>query len=277
MQSWISNIVNLIVIFIFTFVIKFAIFCFVCFKFFTFTSIAVALPLPNWFLFISGGIINFYFMIAWFIFRYVLIILLWIFIHWMIVKYIIPAYMIIFIPFIPFVVPIPLRQPILDYIPPFKDLTEAGILPLMEKILFTFISPISFKDKFENSFDYILDYLKFSFNYIIHQFYPNFNIDDEIEKIKSGNIFEPDIPKTDDKEELTSDEINTLNEQSSNLYYQEIMKMINLEVKSCVAKNTLFITPDMNEMDKLAVKLNNNVLNYTCQINAIGDYIKANY
>ena len=277
MESWISNIVNLLVIFLFTFAIKFSVFILVAFKFITFTSIALALPLPLWFLYPVGILINVYFFIGFAIFRYVLVILLWIFVHWMIIKHIIPPFMIFFIPFIPFIIPIPIRQPILDYIPPFKALTEAGILPLMEKILFTFISEIPFKDKFTNTIDNILNYLKFSFKYLIHQFYPNYDIDTEIERIKVGNDFIPNIPTSDDTENLTDDEKNTLNDRNNSKYYNDIMKMIKVEVQSCIDKNTQITTPDMNEMEKLTVNFNNNLLNYTCQINSIGDYIKANY
>ena len=68
---------------------------------------------------------------------FVTMLLLWIFIFWMIIIIFVPYFIIIPIPFIPFFIPIPLKNPMLEFIPPFKILTDRGILPLMRKIIFT--------------------------------------------------------------------------------------------------------------------------------------------
>lgn len=73
------------------------------------------------------------------IIKYILINILWIifgflviiFIIWIIIKYIVPPIIIVFIGIIPIFVPI--RKIFLEFVPPFKALTEAGVLPFMEK------------------------------------------------------------------------------------------------------------------------------------------------
>ena len=126
--------------------------------------------------------------------------LLWIFVFWLIIKYIIPVIILIPIPMIPFIIPIPIRQILLDYVPPFKALTDAGILPLMEKVLFTIISPQKVKRKLQLIAGHIIDFIKTT----IERMFSYLNIKEKLSnainnytKDKKDN---PEIPK-ENKEE----------------------------------------------------------------------------
>ncbi len=80
-------------------------------------------------------------------------VLIWIFIFWMVIILYVPEIVPIPIPIIPFIIPIPLKSLILEYVPPFKILTDRGILPLMRRIVFgVLFKESSIKDKFRGVF-----------------------------------------------------------------------------------------------------------------------------
>ena len=87
-------------------------------------------------------------------------ILLHIFAFWIIIILFVPFIIIIPIPIIPFILPIPLKYLLLI---PFQKLTDRGILPLMRRVLFGFISEDTTKHLFNsyyNIYDFFYDNLK---------------------------------------------------------------------------------------------------------------------
>ena len=281
MKNWISFLINFYILYI-TFVIVNILWqFFVFFKYILGVSLILPgdfwFPIPFWIVSIFQSIKWFVLLLASVYFKYSIAFLLWIFVHWMIIKYIIPKWWFVFIPFTPFIIPIPLRDPLLNYIPPFKDLTDAGLLPLMEKMLFLIISDISVKSKLGNGFDYIMDYLENSIKHIIKELFPNFNIENEFKKLKMGNNYEPELPKQDNGLDLTEEQQNTLKDKYNDDYYKIVLQTINIETENCINKNTIPITPDMNYIEKKSISLNNEGLKLKCQAESISSYIRANY
>jgi len=112
-------------------------------------------------------ILYIYFIIS-FILLIILIVLVYIFIFWMLIIIFVPFIILIPIPIIPFLLPIPLKSILLEYVPPFKRLTDRGILPLMRRIVFTFFSEKGIKDKlgdvFITSYGFLYKELKMILN-----------------------------------------------------------------------------------------------------------------
>lgn len=92
-----------------------------------------------------------YYLIS-FIILVILIVLIHIFIFWMLIIIFVPFIILIPIPIIPFIIPIPLKTILLEVVPPFKRLTERGILPLFRRIVFTLFNKQGIKDKFKDIF-----------------------------------------------------------------------------------------------------------------------------
>lgn len=275
MQDWIKNLIYFYVFYITTYILYTSNIVFKAFRRITGLHHITVANIPIVIVVILNVLIFIFFGITGFYFKYTVSFLLWIFVHWLIIKYVIPKYFIFFIPFIPFIIPIPLRETLLNYIPPFKDLTEAGLLPLMEKILFTLISDITIKRKLLNSFDYILEYLKKSIKEIIKIIYPNNNIENEFNKInKVGDNYEPGYPKTNDNDENYE---KTIKERANNEYYKNTLDLINLETNNCITNNTILITPDMNLIEKKKINIENEGIKIKCRAESISSYIKANY
>jgi len=110
------------------------------------------------------------FYISGFILLLLLYALLFIFAFWMIIRIFVPIIMLFLIPIPPLILPIPLQSIMLETIPPFRRLTDRGILPLMEKLLNIFISNEYIKDKFEKSFVATYGFLYNEINNIIGDF-----------------------------------------------------------------------------------------------------------
>lgn len=110
------------------------------------------------------------FYITGFILLLLLYALLFIFAFWMIIRIFVPIIMLFLIPIPPLILPIPLQSIMLETIPPFRRLTDRGILPLMEKLLNIFISNEYIKDKFEKSFVATYGFLYNEINNIIGDF-----------------------------------------------------------------------------------------------------------
>jgi hypothetical protein len=88
-----------------------------------------------------------------FILYIILAVLMWIFVFWMVIILYVPEIIPIPIPIIPFILPLPLKSILLEYVPPFKILTQRGILPFMRRLIFGVIFKEStIKDKFRGIF-----------------------------------------------------------------------------------------------------------------------------
>ncbi len=205
-------------------------------------------------------------------FNIVFWILLFIFVVWLIIKYIIPVVWLLFIPFIPFIIPIPLRA-ILLAIPPFPQLTDAGILPFMEKILNIIISPGSLINILRSIFEDTFDFLYTSTNYI----YPNYGEDIkksfENIRVEEKNKIKPSEIKSDD---TTYDDIsyNTVLEEKENSdSYKLKTKQLNDEIKQNILGDTILTNPDMSLYDKTKASTTNNMNYVKYNSQALNKYI----
>lgn len=215
------------------------------------------------------------FYILYFLFSIITWFLFFVFVMWLIIKNIIPIIILIPLFFIPYILPIPLRM-ILLQIPPFPQLTEAGILPFMERMLYIIISPGDFVNMFRNLFEGTYDYLDTSTNFI----YPEYNqrLKKSFDKIRSKNKekkkenFESN--NEDEYDEQTTEHINNLNEKSESNSYKNKIKRINEEIKHNIMGNTIFTTPDMNLYDISSVMLNNNINYIQENSKATNNYVK---
>jgi hypothetical protein len=188
--------------------------------------------------------------------------LFFIFIAWLVIKYIVPIIYIFFIPFPPFFAPIPLRYVILENVPPFKDLTEAGILPLMERLLFKIISGEVVRDKTIHCFGYIFDFVKINIKNIIKQNFPDIDLDSYFDKNK-----EPE------EEIITEKQII---EENKNEYYQKAIKIINAEYENCYNTNKQ-ILDNLSEPEIAIANIKNEGVKIKCYSESISSYVKANY
>lgn len=267
MKEYISNVINFIIIYVIAKII-FTLWGFwVIFKTVTSTDLTFPgnkeYPLPIWVVFGFFFIVGFIFFITSYIFLYIMFLLFFIFIAWLVIKYIVPIVYIFFIPFPPFFAPIPLRYVILEKVPPFKDLTDAGILPLMERILFTLISGEVIKNKIKHCFEYIFDFLKMNIKVIIKKKFPNINLDTYF-------IEKKEEEKVEEKEEEEKVEEN------KNQYYQKALKIISAEYENCYNKNKK-ILDNLSEAEVVVANIQNEGVKLKCYSESISSYIRANY
>lgn len=221
-------------------------------------------PLPLWIVFTFFFIVGFIFFITSYLHLYMFFLLFFIFIAWLIIKYIVPVVYIFFIPFPPFFAPIPLRYVILENVPPFKALTEKGILPLMERILYTLISGEVVKDKIEHCFGYIFDFIKINIKNIIKINFPNIDLDSYF----SSN----EIIKEEEKE-ISEEQIV---EENKNEYYKKAIKIINNEYENCYNANKKLLD-NLSEAEVAIANITNEGVKIKCYTESISSYIKANY
>jgi hypothetical protein len=115
-------------------------------------------------------------------------VLIWIFIFWMVIILYVPEIIVIPIPIIPFILPIPLKSLILEYVPPFKILTQRGILPMMRRIIFGVIfKESSIKDKFKGVFTETYGFLYGEIKTILGEYMIYLKMEDpKSEKISKG-------------------------------------------------------------------------------------------
>ncbi len=210
---------------------------------------------------IIGGILRVILSFATIYITLVLSVLFWIFVFWMIIKLFVPHIIIVPIPFIPFIIPIPLKNLMLDLIPPFKVMTERGILPLIERIFYRFISNETIKNKFVYSFQ---DVNRFLYN----------EIKDTIGSInKLINYKQPDKPPESNYKIDTIDH-NTDNDIKAKEEYEKtdnkrVMELINQELEICMKSKQSFTTPESSIFNGIT-----DLNNYSeCYSRSIRDYI----
>ena len=207
---------------------------------------------------------------------FVTMLLLWIFIFWMIIIIFVPYFIIIPIPFIPFFIPIPLKNPMLEFIPPFKILTDRGILPLMRKIIFTnILSEMTLKSKFGNTFKDIFTFLFDEIKVILNDFFGNIN-------------FEPELNKPNEKQNISKgiqddtykiDTIDTNNENIDDYKketdkYEKANELINEELEICLKTKQQFTTPDMSSVESAYTGVKNLQSYSECYAKSIKSYIE---
>lgn len=160
-----------VIVFIFFVSVLLSLFITRVYQFIFFTSEITPLDLKEG-IFKRG--LRFTYLFAYYLTAHILLLifyaLLYIFAFWMIIKIFVPIIMLFLIPIPPLILPIPLQMLMLEKIPPFRRLTDRGILPLMEKLLNIFISNETIKNKFEKSFVSTYGFLYNEINNILGDF-----------------------------------------------------------------------------------------------------------
>jgi hypothetical protein len=180
--------------------------------------------------------------------NFVLYLLTWIFIFWMVIILFVPEIILIPIPFIPFIIPIPLKRPILEYVPPFKALTDRGILPLMRRVIFRIFSEQSLKNLFVLTFTDIYGFLFEEIKKAIERVLLNKQPSNL--KNPGDQDFSKDI-QDDEMKVRTIDDYEKENNGGEEVKYenkenQEVLDLINEELELCLISKKSFQTPDKN-------------------------------
>lgn len=213
----------------------------------------------------------------------VLMFLIIIFILWMIIKYIIPYA----IPIIPPFVWIPIR-PILLAIPPFPEFTEAGILPLMERLFNVFGGGSILLRKIGMSIEAILAFLVKGSRYVFISINPNLDPEKHSRTVhmnKDGTVRLEKGPYTDntkgkyDAKEQKQDE-NTQQylaaKKNAPPYFNATILSIDTEKTNCIRQNRKDIKPYFTELQVAAAHAENAGIAVKCEARAIAGYVRAN-
>mgnify|MGYP003349330288 CR=1 FL=1 len=200
-------------------------------------------------------ILNFYMLI-------VFSVLIIIFIFWMIILLFVPSIIIVYI-IIP--IPIPLKFLMLEYIPPFKVLTERGILPLMKNIMNLFISNDTIINKFKNIFNGIYDFFYDELKNAFGDLFDKMGLK-EIEKPNEPPLEKTNIKTIDDG----TDNPEIAKKEIKNIENDKVMDLINQELELCLASKKNATSPNDYEFNSVA---NLNIYS-SCYASSIRAYIK---
>ena len=216
--------------------------------------------------------IGFLMIIATLYLNIVLYLLIWIFIFWIIIILFVPEIILVPIPFIPFIIPVPLKRPILEIVPPFKALTDRGVLPLMRRVIFRIFSEESFKNIFILGTSDIYSFLFEELKKILERVLLN---------NKSSNLQNPgdqNISKDIQDDEIKMETIDDYNENEDEDYKhehkenQEVLDLINEELELCLISKQSFQTPDNNNYFQSVSDMNNY---FECYSKSIKSYIDS--
>lgn len=186
--------------------------------------------------------------------------LLWIFVFWMIIKIFVPYILLIPIPIIPFILPIPLKTLMLEFIPPFALLTKRGILPLCEKITLNFLfSNSTIQQKFAKTFANTYDFLYLEIKNIIGDIYKK----PEKEPEENYKIRTIDDGTNNEKK------AKEIKKEDNNDKNKEIMELINEELEICLQSKQSLTSPNSSIFNGM-----NNLKNYAdCYSKSVRSYI----
>ena len=205
------------------------------------------------------------FVAALFIFGLLLMFLIIIFILWMIIRFIVPAWILF----------IPVRD-ILLAIPPFPEFTDAGILPLMERLSNVVGGGDSFLRKIVITSRAVIDFLNKATKFIFQKIFPGYD-PDKLMKV-SGINFNDDTkgnPKYESRRSAQDDEDQNKKDNMSPLL-KRTMDLIDIEKKSCVNKNIKEITPNLGTAETLSLHSDNMKVSIQCEADAMAGMLRAN-
>ena len=188
---------------------------------------------------------------------------------------------ILFVPHLIFIglIPIPLKIPILLYCPPYKNLHERGILPLINTVALKLIELIfsGNKNKIYEIRDDISNYvyveIKKIFEKSFNQMFKNidYSFDDIYKKPEEKPLNDPTIKKDEDEDKKKAVEIqNSFDEDEDK---KRIQNLINQEIKICIANNSKAITSDLTNSEALTVAQENRSNYASCYAKAINLYM----
>ena len=189
----------------------------------------------------------------------------WIFVLWMIIIIFVPFIIIIPIPFIPFFIPIPLKFLMLAFIPPFRTLTERGILPWVLRLVLIFISADSIKSKFSQAFSTTYGVFYDDIRNIIGDILgkPTLSVtynENDVNKV-------PNVDEGTDNKELAKKEINDDNSGRN----KKVMDLINEELELCIKSKQAFTLPNSKTG---ALKSAQDMKNYSeCYAKSVKSYL----
>lgn len=195
--------------------------------------------------------------------------LFWIFCFWIAIIIFVPFFIIIPIPFIPFIVPVPLKIPMLLLIPPFKILTDRGILPLFRDNIFGFFFTEGdikerLKRPFINTYGFLYEEIKTMFGDFFKLIYEpdSQNISKDIE----NENYEIEKEENDEESEEMAKDI------SNNKTNKNVEKLINVEEDIC-RKNGKFATIDMSKSEIMNNSMGDDIGSTRCQMKSARAYI----
>jgi hypothetical protein len=198
------------------------------------------------------------------------VLLLWVFVFWMIIKILVPLIIIFPIPIIPFIFIIPLRPMLLEFIPPFKVLTDLGTLPLMLRICTRLINP----QIFTNTLNYLFfptvndvgNYLQTHISNAINNV-----IGDDIKYLYQEQFDNNNDFNNDDKED-----IKKYNEYKENNNVKSTMEKIEDDTNMCIKLNQNFKPYNSSYASDIMTDIDNSLNPYNkCYSNAIKSYLKT--
>lgn len=213
-----------------------------------------------WILFFAG-------IFLWLVFS----VLSWIFVFWMSIIMFVPFVLIIPIPIIPFIIPIPLKLVILEYVPPFKLLTDRGVLPYIRKVIFRFLfSEDKIKKKFTNTLEDTYGFLYEELKIILGDLFKNVMTEPEpvvISKDLQDDDHTIDISKEGQEETKTQKEADASPEN------RRIQELIDEELKVCLRTKQSFTLSDTSSVGSLYSSMPSMDAYSTCYASSIKSYI----
>jgi hypothetical protein len=213
--------------------------------------------------------------------------LMWIFVFWMIIKRFVPILVIYPIPIFPFIFILPLQIMMLEFIPPFKVLTDLGTLPLLYRLITRIIDPHVF-DNFIKNYIYVNmmdvgDYLFYHVRNLGKQYaYDLYNnnesnlpqVDNNSkegeERVKKDN---ENISKISDDDEKGRRKYEEYKENDS---VKATMTKIDEDTQICVGLNQQFKQYGASYASEVGADIGNSFNPYSkCYTAAIKSYIKT--
>lgn len=195
---------------------------------------------------------------------WITVIISYIFWLWLFIIYFVPH--LIFVGFIP----IPFKIPILEFVPPFKQLTNRGVLPLIRRInnrLFEFLLSRDFnihKQNINDIYNFIYDELKKMFTDFFKIIKFDFKKPEPV-----GNDSNIELESTSDKEQ--AEEIQKSYEEDDEKI--KIKNLINEEIAICISNKSKLMSSDLTSSE-LLLQTQNNRSNYAeCYAKTINLYI----
>jgi hypothetical protein len=204
--------------------------------------------------------------------------LLWIFIFWIIIKTIVPLIIPFTIPIFPFIFILPLRMMMLEFIPPFKVLTDLGTLPLLYRLITRIFNPNVFDDYINN---FIKPNIKDISDYL---FYHVRNLGKKYAKdLYDNNSKEGEERRRKDDENIAN--MSGENEEEGRRKYQEYketdsvkttMNKIDEDTQICIGLNQQFNPYGASYASEVSADIKNSFNPYSkCYTAAIKSYIKT--
>jgi len=202
---------------------------------------------------------------------------------------------VLFVPNIIFigVIPIPLKIPILLLCPPYKNLYERGIIPLINTVCLKLIELIfannqnniyGIKDDISN---YVYFEIKKIFEDSFNQMFINldYSFDDVLKRpedntINSANLSKDPTTRKDEKgveikdnDENREEALKIQNSFNEDDDKRKINDLINQEISICIANNSKAITSDLTSSEALAVAQENRTNYSYCYAKTINLYM----